>query len=565
MSKQKSEYGLGWIYQKTQGTRISLAVFSVLVIANTIITLSVAYFLKMFVDIATGDIKESLLFVGLIAISVIFAGGVITMINSVLVKCILGKTERNLRLELMDIILSRRLLDISKQHTGELLTKLTADIEAVSNCFINIIKNMIGGLASAVLATVALFLLNWKMAAIMLVLTPVLMVVMSVFSPFMQTASTLDKKYDEANRSLMQENLSRIMLIKAYFMRSTTITKIRSVYSQKLKSGMKMGMWVGVMSFSATLVANAMFMVVLGVGAYFVLNGETTVGSLIAIVQLLNYIVNPVANFAGTITQISQSTASAERIGTIYKLPADKEINAIDPVDASELFMKGVSFSYSNDVALLDNINAVFSKGSITGIVGKSGSGKSTLLKLLIGLYSPHNGRVGLRHSGGVVYGEEIMPQVSYVPPTDYLFSGTVTENIVMADDNSDKNAVLKNMEIAAEQANIISFIRNLTLGFDADIGESGGTVSSGQAQRIAIARAIYKKSPVVIFDEPTANLDVESVSKFQTTVKILSKDKICVIVTHESSTVDICDKVYVIEEGALREKAKNEVLDFSK
>jgi len=557
MKKQENKYGLNWIFKKTKGTRVHLAIYIFSTIINTGITLSFAFFLKQFMDIATGDIEGSLLFVGLLALAVIALGGIIIMINSVLTKYIAGKTERNLRMELMDTILSRRLADISNQHTGELLTKLTVDIQDVSNCFINIIEKMMGGIVSALMATIAIFVLSWKMALIMLVATPILMLVMGLFTPFMQKASAADKKNDEVNRSLMQENLSRMILIKTYFMQGKVIEKIKQTYSDKFKSGLKLGMWQGLVSFSSTLVANAMFLLAIGFGAYFVLKGETTVGSLIAIVQLLNYIVNPVANFAGAISQVGQATASSERIGMIYDLQADKEVAAVSPVDVTELAVENLSFSYDKDNNVLENVNAFFSKGAATGLIGKSGSGKSTFLRLIIGLYNPREGKIELKHNDGSLTGEEIMSQIAYVPPADYLFSGTVAENIAM----SDEKPYQEKMERAAEDANILDFIQGLPQGFDTMIGESGGTFSSGQAQRIAIARAIYKKSPVIIFDEPTANLDVESIEKFQSTVKLLTKDKICIIVTHDVSTINVCDRIYILEQGCIREKRDDENL----
>ena len=151
------------------------------------------------------------------------------------------------------------------------------------------------------------------------------------------------------------------------------------------------------------------------------------------------------------------------------------------------------------------------------------------------------------------------MPQIAYVPPADYLFSGTVTENIIMSDNEPRVN----DMKNAASGANILDFIESLSDGFDTLIGESGGTVSSGQAQRLAIARAIYKKSPVIVFDEPTANLDVDSIEKFQAAIRHLAKDKICIIVTHDVSTINICDKVYIIENKQVREKLGNEELNI--
>jgi len=317
---------------------------------------------------------------------------------------------------------------------------------------------------------------------------------------------------------------------------------------------MKVGKWEGLTVFSGQLMGFSMFLVALGVGAYFVMRGETTFGNLIAIVQLLNYIVMPVAGIAAAIAQIGQAKASAGRIGSIIELPTDKEVSAIEPVDAVELIVENVKFSYDKEEenAVLESINAVFPKGKVTGLAGKSGSGKSTLLKLVIGLYAPSQGRVTLRHTFGVLEGEDVITQVAYVPPVDYLFSGTVAENIIM----SEAEPRIEDMRVAAFGANILDFIESLPDRFDTIIGESGGTVSSGQAQRIAIARAIYKRSPIVVFDEPTANLDADSIEKFHSAVKALAKDKICIVVTHDASTMTVCDKVYVLEDGCIREKS---------
>ena len=168
----KNKYGLKWIFSKTKGLRPQLALFTFLVLLSSATEISIAYFLKLFMDIATGESELSLLTVGVLSVAVIAVTGVFAMLISVLSKYIYGKTERNLRSELMSVIFSRRMTEIAKQHTGELQTKLTVDAQAVSECFPVIIKNLVGSAASVVIATVGMFILNWKMALIMLVLTP---------------------------------------------------------------------------------------------------------------------------------------------------------------------------------------------------------------------------------------------------------------------------------------------------------------------------------------------------------------------------------------------------------
>jgi ABC-type bacteriocin/lantibiotic exporter with double-glycine peptidase domain len=298
-------------------------------------------------------------------------------------------------------------------------------------------------------------------------------------------------------------------------------------------------------------------MVAIGVGAYFVLRGETTMGNLIGMVQLLNYVVNPVAGFAGAISLVAQAKASSGRISELYDMPADERVSSPEQVNAVELVAENVSFAYTEDenALTLENVSASFKKGSVTGIAGKSGSGKSTLLKLLIGLYAPNSGKIELKHASGTLSGKDIMPQVAYVPPVDYLFSESILENIIM----SENEPRMDDIKSAAGEANILDFIESSAEGFDTQLTEGGGGVSSGQAQRLAIARAIYKKSPVIVFDEPTANLDAESIEMFQSAVKGIAREKICIIVTHDLSTIGACDKVYNIENGGVCEQAAGE------
>jgi len=549
-STMSKKYGLGWIFGNTKGTRAFLALFAVMVIVYTSLEVSFAFFLKMFIDIAMGESNASLLNVGLVSLAVLATCGLVMMLSSIVSKYIYGKTERGLRARLLETIFTRRMIDISKQHTGELMTKLTLDVQAVSDCFPTVVRNFVGGIASLLIAVISMFLLDWRLALILLILTPILMVIMGVLTPLIAKASEKDKENDESNRSMMQEYLSRIMLIKTYFMHGKSVAKVKENYSEKLRSGMRLGMWEGVAAFSGMLMGFSMFLIAIGVGAYFVMQGQTTFGNLVAIVQLLNYVVNPVARFAETISLVSQAKASAGRIGSIIDLPADEHVEKIPSISADRLIAEDICFSYDTEnedaEKVLENIHVSFDKGHVAGIVGKSGSGKSTLLKLLIGLYEPDKGNISLSHDRGVLSGEEIMPQVAYVPPVDYLFSGSVADNIVMADDE----VRTEDMEKAARDANILDFIQTLPQGFDTVIGESGGTVSSGQAQRIAIARAIYKGSAVLVFDEPTANLDADSIEKFQSVIKQISKEKICIVVTHDSSTMTACDSILELEGG---------------
>lgn len=540
---KKDKYDLKWIMARTRNCRPQTVAYIFFALCIPVIQLCFAYFMKMFIDIAVGNTENSLLMVALYCAAAIILDGVAVMANSVLAKYIYGSTERELRKELIGVIVTRRLAEISKQHSGKLTTILTADVQAVSSCFTAVAENIVGGAVSALLAAVALFFLNWKIALILIVLTPLTMLLTGALTPRLQKLSAADKANDELNRSVMQENLNKITLIKAYSMQSKTVEKVEKNYKDKLKSGVRLGVWEGLAVFVGTLSGNIVSLVALGLGSFFVLSGETTVGSLIMIVQLLNYIIMPITKFPSAVALTGQALASAKRIGGVYEL-SEEHVGASVSSTADTLAAEALSFAYTFEDNILNEVDLSFRKGEVTGIVGKSGSGKSTLLKLLMGLYSPANGSVTLQCGAETFSGADIISHVAYVPPEDYLFSGTIAENIAMS--NTFDTEKLK---AAAVGANIFDYIQTLDNGFDTVLGEGGNTVSSGQAQRIAIARAIYKNG-VFIFDEPTANLDQETIKMFQSTVKKIAENNICIIVTHDKSTVEICDKIYTLENG---------------
>lgn len=542
---KNEKYGFKWIMARTKKCRPQTVAYIFFAICIPIIQLCFAYFMKMFIDIAVGNTENSLPTIALYCAAAIILDGVAVMANSVLAKYIYGVTERELRKELMGVIVTRKLAEISKQHSGKLTTILTADVQAVSSCFTAVAENIVGGTVSALLAAVALFFLNWKIALILIVLTPLTMLLTGALTPRLQKLSAVDKANDEMNRSVMQENLNKITLIKTYSMQSKTVEKVEKTYKDKLKSGVRLGVWEGLAVFVGTLSGNIVSLVALGLGSFFVLTGETTVGSLIMIVQLLNYIIMPITKFPSAVALTGQALASAKRIGGVFEL-SEERVGASVSSAADTLIAQALSFAYTPGDNILNEVDLSFRKGEVTGIVGKSGSGKSTLLKLLMGLYSPANGSVTLHCGAKTFSGEDIISHVAYVPPEDYLFSGTIAENIAMSN-NSD----IEKLKASAVGANIFNYIQALDNGFDTVLGEGGNTVSSGQAQRIAIARAIYKNG-VFIFDEPTANLDQETIKLFQSTVKKLAENNICIIVTHDKSTVEICDKIYTLENGKI-------------
>jgi ABC-type bacteriocin/lantibiotic exporter with double-glycine peptidase domain len=246
-------------------------------------------------------------------------------------------------------------------------------------------------------------------------------------------------------------------------------------------------------------------------------------------------------------SKIAQTKASVDRMRKVMDLPGD----VIPPHDLTlipdNLRVSEVSFSYG-DEPVLKNVCLNIHKSEIVGIMGESGSGKTTLSKIIMGLYEPGNGQVELLSREGIQI-NDVLNNVAYVPSDNFLFSTSAAENICM-NEPYDK----ARLEYAAKAANIYDHISSLPNGFDEQIGEGSNALSSGQAQRIGIARAIYKNSNILIFDEPTASLDSDNIMDILNTIKQVSKDKICILITHDELAMSICDRVIAIKDGFAHE-----------
>ena len=389
------------------------------------------------------------------------------------------------------------------------------------------------------------------MACILICVIPLLIFCVAVFSPIVQKMSKQDKENEEKIRVSLQEMLDKILILKTSEMGSVLKQRNHQLLDQKIESAKRLGMAEGGSSFLNNVLGTSMMMIAMAGGAYFVIQGELEVGALIGIVQLANYVVWPFTALGDVISRTNQSIVSARRLGTIYELPQEQAEQGTDPEKEKKQIrgveVRGVSFSYG-EVPVLQSVNADFSLGKVSALIGESGSGKSTLLKIIAGLYTPKNGAVCLRLGK-----EEKNVQVTgcgycaFVPADQLIFRDTVAGNICMAQKRQEERMVR-----CARMANIDQFIDTLENRYDTWIGEGKQAVSSGQMQRIAIARALYQGKKVLLFDEPTANLDTESIDIFIDTLRKISEERVCIVATHDERIRQICQTVYEVKDGKL-------------
>jgi len=295
-------------------------------------------------------------------------------------------------------------------------------------------------------------------------------------------------------------------------------------------------------------------------GAFQIIYGNITFGTLTAFLQIIEQIKAPMKNISGIIPQYYLMIASAERIIEIENLPNEEfkpislDIKGIYD-SMVEIKVNNINFSYDNNV-IFKNASISFEKGKITAISGSSGIGKSTLMKLLLGIWETDNGSIFIKTKGeNINIDINTRKLFAYVPQGNMLLSGTIKENISFCCPDANDSEI----EYAAKIADIFDFINKLPQKMNTIIGERGIGLSEGQIQRIAIARAILSRAPILLMDEATSALDLETESNILKNIKTID-NKTCIFISHKSTTLLNCDKIIKIENGKIRYIEKGEI-----
>lgn len=540
-----SKRNLKWIVKQSKGCRGKLLSLFFTRTIFVFINIMMAAILSEFTEYAIGNTEYSLATLVLVTLVLFIIEGSIYVLEAISKKSVYSCIERKIRVNIIKKIQESEILEVEKYHTNEVFTRLTKDSELVANCLQNFIINIWGGLLMALIAFCYMLFLSWKLSITIIVAIPLLGVTVSIFTPMLQKATETDKNNEDENRIHMRETLDFMIISQVFNNMDYMTDRVSKSYEVKRKSTFKLGILDGIFSFLNNLTGSAMFLIVMGLGAFLTVKGEFTVGGMIAVLNLLNYIVWPFSNISNSINEFNTALVSAKRIQVLEEFSVKPIINQIEEKQESDIKIdvQKLSFSYSNSVEILKDVNLRFCKKSIVGIVGKNGCGKSTFLKLLLGIYKPMKGQIDFYYCN-----KEEGGTLAYVPSGNYIFSGTIQENICMTD-----NPDIDRLNRAVEMANAKEFIDKMDNKYDEKVGKGFRTLSSGQAQRIALARAYYSNADIYFFDEPTANLDKKSIEKFYSTLIKLRENSLCFIVSHDSNVTEYCD--YVVEMGENMDK----------
>lgn len=551
MKKVKHENLISQYTFQAKGIWKNFAGLVLLSLLQAVVGVLNAASLKLLLDIAAGESTVSVAGGALYAFFVMVFMALFQSLKSILNMRTQNRIAGTAKARLLKHMEKVPFLELSKHHSGDLLTRISDDTDICAKMIPDIGSSIFAGAASCIVSLIYAFVLSWKLAVLCILLTPLAVLWSKAILPFVQKYTALSREKESEIRSFCQEEISYIPVIKSFTSYGQSQERFRKKFGELSHARILSTVASAILGGGATAAGALSFIGAAALGAYLSLKGEITAGTIVGFIQLLNYIVWPFTQLMPLLGEFQNGKAARARIREIEELPCEEEEKDVDlNCDKAVLEMRNLSFCYGGDGdMILKNVDMELEGRQFVGVMGPSGCGKSTFMRLLTTIYRPTAGTICLTDGNCRVEGTSLRKYISYVPQDHLLISGTVAENIAFGAEDYKMEDVIS----AARQAGIHDVIRALPDRYRTQVQEKGANFSFGQAQRIAIARAIYRDAPILILDEPTASLDAESKKIIMNTLQEEAKRRLCIMVCHDQNEEDqIFDRVLKLQQGGV-------------
>jgi ABC-type multidrug transport system fused ATPase/permease subunit len=470
----------------------------------------------------------------------------------------------NVQTSLFDHVLRFPMTFIKNKQTGYLMSRVSDDVGMMQYLFSDAVTQIISNVFYLIFGVAILLSLNARLAVIIACVIPVYLAVRYLFSDRIRALSRKEREYNSEVSRDMQEALSGVEVVKSYATEKKEVGKI----SIKLKSVVRTRIARSMlMAFASSFMSGTMFalsVIVMFIGAFDIQNGTMTIGDYVAFITYIMFLSNAVNMLYRTYLTFHPAFASMDRLKEMFNIAPEFEwdqktsVRKLDHVRGDVRF-EDVSFAYNENEPILKNISFEVKSGETMALVGHSGGGKTTLVSLLLKLYVPQSGTI---YMDGVDLKELdhswLRQQISIVSQDIFLFNDTIENNIKYGRQEASRDDVIR----VAKKARIHDFIEGLPNGYDTLIGERGTKLSVGQRQRISIARAFLKDTPIIILDEPTSAIDPETERHLKESLDELMHGRTTFIISHRMSLTDIANFIIVIEEGRIIERGTQKELE---
>ena len=561
MNKTKILKRLYKDYTKKYLKQIFLAIFFSLLVAGS--TSAIAWLLDPAIDKIFIQKDQSLLI--LIPILIILAyttKGVSHYLAKVMMINVAEEIKKKLQIDMLGTLINADTQSIDEKHSGKFISNLTYDVLHITNLLSNGILNLFKDSLTLIGLLTVMFLQNWKLSLIAIILIPIASTAARSLGKRMGKVTTQAQEKSGFLTRYLVELFKNHKLTKIFQKEKYETNRANDYLDQLKEKNKKIGIVVVRISPIMEILTGFMIAILIFYSGKLIASNELSVNNFFSFLAAMMLAYQPVRSLSTLNIIVNQGLSAAGRIlpvvdtkNVIKNKENAKEIN----IENANIKFKDVLFSYKNsDGDVLKEINLDFEGGKMTSLVGHSGSGKSTILSLIPRFYDCKSGDISIDNQS--IYDvtlHSLRKNISLVSQETTLFDDTIKNNIKYANLDASDDEIFE----AAKLSHCEEFIKNLPEKYETLIGEDGVRLSGGEKQRISIARAMLKKSSIILLDEATSSLDSETETKIQDALKILTKDKTTIVIAHRLSTILNSNKIFVIDSGKIIDYGKHEDL----
>lgn len=549
-----------WSYVKLY--KVTLWLVAICVIISSLLTVYAPYLLGKIVDdyIIPKDLDGTIqhaIYLGTIFLVI----SIFTWFQMYLMIRVSMRTIQMIRQELFERFQVLPLSFFDKNSTGDLMSRVTNDIDNLNTALSQSIVQMISSVLTIVGTGLAMFFLSWQLALVSLIIIPV----MFYFSKAVIKRS--GKNYSKRQRDLgamnghIEENITGSEIVTLFGQEHEKIEEFNQLNKNYKSSALKAEVTSSILGPSNNFLNNLGLSLVIGVGAVMTVSGTATVGIIAAFTTYSRQFFRPINQISNLLNTLQSAIAGAERVFEILDVESefekDREKAHIQKIDGHVRF-DNVTFGYDEAVKILDGISLEAQPGEMIAIVGPTGSGKTTIIKLLSRFYTAQSGEIYINNQPITSYKiGDIRKRVSVVLQDTYLFSGTIADNIRFGRPEATIEEVIE----AAKIARAHQFIKYLPEQYDAHVVAGGTNLSQGQRQLIAIARAILEDADLLILDEATSSVDTRTEVLIQEGLNELMAGKTSFVIAHRLKTIEAADQILVLQAGKIVERGTHQQL----
>lgn len=468
------------------------------------------------------------------------------------------KLSYRIEQELLERLYNSQWTDLSRFHSGDILTRFTDDIGKIAGMWVNTVPSVFGLGVQLVLALTVLLNYDPLLAILALILGPVSILIAFLFGLKLKKIQYDIQSASSRHRSYVTELIQHISVVKAFQYEKESLSNLIQKQNDKFRVVLKrnrLGIAAGVIVAGGYWIG---YMLAFIYGVFKLADKTVSFGKFTAFLQLVSQIHQPFMGLAQSVPQIVSTLASVERIIELENLRTEEELGLSQETVKKEdtgINLENICFAYKSGQKVLDNASLKVAPGRIIALIGSSGEGKTTLMRLLLAFLQAESGSscLELKGRGTLKISPGTRGFFSYVPQGNTLFSGTIADNLRVGKPDATGEELDEAVRIACAK----EFIDELPDGLDTFIGEGGLGLSEGQAQRLCIARAVLRPAPVLLLDEATSALDMDTEKAVFENIKKLNRT--CIAITHRLSVLPMCDAVFRIENGKIYEHSTDE------